>query len=68
MQKLLLFVMAVVGAAWVGYKIGDVTAARIKVQVISSEGPKQPVVLKDAGALDGESSCELSWAYCWRRT
>lgn len=35
---------------------------------IECEGPKQPVVLRDAGALVEGGSCDISWAICWRRT
>lgn len=35
---------------------------------VECEGPKPVVELREAGALNGDGACELSWAICWRRT
>lgn len=65
MRKVLLIVLAVVAAGAIGFNVGLRVAGPLRVEC---EGPRQGVVLKDAGALDDEGACELSWAYCWRRT
>lgn len=65
MRKALLVALAVLAAGAVGFNVGLAVSGPLRVKC---EGPKQHVVLKDSGALDGESACELSWAYCWRRT
>lgn len=53
-----------------GVLIGIVLAATAynAAPAAKCEGPKAYVSLKDAGALSNESSCELSWAFCWERT
>lgn len=65
MRKSLLVALAVLAAGAVGFNVGLRAAGPIKVEC---GGPKQGVSLKDAGALDDDGSCDLSWAYCWRRT
>ena len=65
MRKGLLNLLIVLAAAALAFNVGLRVSGPLRVQC---EGPKVAAELKDAGALDDESACELSWAYCWRRT
>jgi hypothetical protein len=65
MKKPLLNLLIVLAAAAIAFNVGLRASGPLRVQC---EGPKTTLNTSDAGALDDEGSCDLSWSYCWRRT